>query len=88
MHEVFYSTVVSVMKTTGCLHGNELTDCVRCVMFRVVYVPTSTLSIMFTRLLLDSYLNQRICAAWDACKSDFVQATNGVNRAVSFRQYC
>ena len=32
------------------------------------------------RLLLDSYLNQRICAAWGACKSDFFQATNGVKQ--------
>ena len=35
---------------------------------------------VFIRLLLDSYLNQRICAAWGACKSDFFQATNGVKQ--------
>ena len=35
---------------------------------------------LFIRLLLDSYLNQRICAAWGACKSDFFQATNGVKQ--------
>ena len=34
---------------------------------------------VFIRLLLDSYLNQIICAACGACKSDFFQATNGVN---------
>ena len=32
---------------------------------------------VFIRLLLDSYLNQRICAEWGAGKSDFFQATNG-----------
>ena len=31
---------------------------------------------VFIRLLLDSYLIQRICAAWGACKSDFFQATS------------
>ena len=36
---------------------------------------------VFIRLLLDSYLNQRICAAWGACKSDFFQATNGVKQS-------
>ncbi len=35
---------------------------------------------VFIRLLLDGYLNQRICAEWVACKSDFSQATNGVKR--------
>ena len=35
---------------------------------------------VFIRLLLDSYLNQRICAEWGACKSDFFQATNGVKQ--------
>ena len=35
---------------------------------------------VFIRLLLDSYLNQRMCAAWGACKSDFFQATNGVKQ--------
>ena len=35
---------------------------------------------LFIRLLLDSYLNQRICAAWGACKSDFFQATYGVKQ--------
>ena len=35
---------------------------------------------VFIRLLLDSYLNQRICAAWGACKSDFFQATDGVKQ--------
>ena len=35
---------------------------------------------VFIRLLLDSYLNQSICAAWGACKSDFFQATNGVKQ--------
>ena len=35
---------------------------------------------VFIRLLLDSYLNQRICAAWGACKSYFFQATNGVKQ--------
>ena len=42
---------------------------------------------VFIRLLLDSYLNQRICAEWGACKSDFFQATIALNRAVKFRQY-
>ena len=32
------------------------------------------------RLLLDGYLNQRICAEWGACKSDFFQTTNGVKQ--------
>ena len=35
---------------------------------------------VFIRLLLDSYLNPRICAEWGACKSDFFQATNGVKQ--------
>ena len=35
---------------------------------------------VFIRLLLDSYLNQRICTEWGACKSDFFQATNGVKQ--------
>ena len=35
---------------------------------------------VFIRLLLDSYLNQRICPEWGACKSDFFQATNGVKQ--------
>ena len=35
---------------------------------------------VFKRLLLDSYLNQRICAARSACKSYFFQATNGVKQ--------
>ena len=35
---------------------------------------------VFIRLVLDSYLNQRICAAWGACKSDFFQSTNGVKQ--------
>ena len=35
---------------------------------------------LFIRLLRDSYLNKRICAAWGACKSDFFQATNGVKQ--------
>ena len=35
---------------------------------------------VFIRLLLDSYLNQRMCAAWGDCKSDFFQATNGVKQ--------
>ena len=35
---------------------------------------------VFIRLFLDRYLNQRICAAWGACKSDFSQATNGIKQ--------
>ena len=35
---------------------------------------------VFIRLLLDSYLNQSICAAWGACKSDFFQTANGVKQ--------
>ena len=35
---------------------------------------------VFIRLLVDSYLNQRICAEWGSCKSDFFQATNGVKQ--------
>ena len=35
---------------------------------------------VFIRVLLDSYLDQRICAAWGACQSDFFQATNGVKQ--------
>ena len=35
---------------------------------------------VFIRLLLDSYIEQRLCAEWGACKSDFFQATNGVKQ--------
>ena len=38
--------------------------------------------------LVISYLNQRICAEWGACKSDFFQATNGVKRGSIISQYC
>ena len=38
------------------------------------------MSAVFIRLLMDSYLNQRIFAEWGACKSYFFQATDGVKQ--------
>ena len=53
-------------------------------------MPSKNTGSVFIRLLLDSYLNQRICAEWGACKSDFFQATSGVKQGsiISPINYC
>ena len=57
-----------------CLHPVHLTECIMASYMK------RNMPAVFIRLLLDSYLNQRICAEWGACKSDFFQATNGVKQ--------